>query len=236
MQTTFALPMPPPKAAPKKTSKPPAVRTGRPPDTLAGEVDERILNAAYSVFMERGLHGASIDEIARLARAGKPSIYSRFATKEALFAAVGIRNAARVNANFGHYAIQGATLEERLINIGQGMLGQLLSDDVIDFMRLSAAEARRVPELANFGLGARERGVARVLEALRDIVGTADIRRYPALGPAHIETTARFFLDLVVGPLLMRALVGEDLTLLRAKIDQHVQASVAFFLSGCCNT
>jgi hypothetical protein len=36
-----------------------AVRTGRPPRELAGEVDQRILDAARRVFLERGLAGAS---------------------------------------------------------------------------------------------------------------------------------------------------------------------------------
>ena len=230
--------MPNPKEAQKKKKPliPPAVRTGRPPDKLAGEVDERILNAAYAVFMERGLHGASVDEIARVARAGKPSIYARFPTKEALFAAVGMRNAARVSAHFGNYASTGTNLQARLISIGRDMLEQLLSDTVIDFMRLSVAEARRVPELAHFGRSARERGAAAALKALREVASAADIRRFPALGPAYIETTAKFFLDLVVGPLLMRALVGEELQALRTQIEPHVERSVAFFLSGCRTT
>ncbi|WP_367304051.1 TetR/AcrR family transcriptional regulator [Burkholderia multivorans] len=198
-------------------------------------MDERILDAAYQVFMERGLNGASIDEIARLARAGKPTIYARFATKEALFAAVGMRNAARVTANFGNYASNGTTLDARLVSIGRDMLKQLLADEVIDFMRLSAAEARRVPELAGFGRNARERGASAALAALREAVTAYDIRRFPALGPDRIEVTVKFFLDLVVGPLLMRALVGESLKLLRAHIDTHVHNSVAFFLVGCRN-
>jgi AcrR family transcriptional regulator len=59
-----------------------AVRAGRPPRELAGEVDARILDAARRVFLERGLGGASVDEIASLARAGKPSIYCRVHSKE----------------------------------------------------------------------------------------------------------------------------------------------------------
>src|SRR5262249_14360250 len=64
-----------------------AVRVGRPPRELAGEVESRILNAARRAFLERGLDGASVDEIARIARAGKPTIYARFPNKEALFTA-----------------------------------------------------------------------------------------------------------------------------------------------------
>ncbi len=61
--------------------------SGRPPKELAGEVEERILEAARKVFLERGFEGASIDEIAETARAGKPTIYSRYQNKQALFAA-----------------------------------------------------------------------------------------------------------------------------------------------------
>ena len=67
------------------------IRSGRPPRALAGEVEERILDAARKVFLERGLEGASIDEIADVAHAGKPTIYARFPGKEALFAAVMLR-------------------------------------------------------------------------------------------------------------------------------------------------
>ena len=52
-------------------------RAGRPPRELAGEVNERILDAARRVFLKHGLSGTSIDEIARLARAGQPPLRSR---------------------------------------------------------------------------------------------------------------------------------------------------------------
>ena len=75
----------------KPLQKRPTVRSGRPRRELVGEVDERILDAARRAFLERGLSGASIDEIANLARAGKPTIYARFPGKEALFTAVVMR-------------------------------------------------------------------------------------------------------------------------------------------------
>src|SRR5215469_14620192 len=52
-------------------------RIGRPRRELAGKVDDRILDAARRAFIKRGLAGASIDEIASMARAGKPTIYAR---------------------------------------------------------------------------------------------------------------------------------------------------------------
>jgi AcrR family transcriptional regulator len=60
------------------------VRFGRPPKELAGEVDERVLDAARKIFLERGFEGASIDEIAEAARSGKQTIYARFRNKREL--------------------------------------------------------------------------------------------------------------------------------------------------------
>src|SRR6516165_9282068 len=78
----------------------PAGRTGRPPRELAGGVESRILDAARRVFLERGLAGASMDEIAGFACAGKPTIYARFPSKEALFTAVIMQSVA---ANIARY-------------------------------------------------------------------------------------------------------------------------------------
>src|SRR6516225_11459087 len=90
-----------------------AVRSGRPRRELAGEVDQRILDAARRAFLERGLAGASIDEIAMMARAGKPTIYARFPSKVALFTAVVMRNVAAVTGRFEGHVPAGRTNEER---------------------------------------------------------------------------------------------------------------------------
>ena len=72
----------------ERMAKRSAGRSGRPPRKLAGSAGDRILDAAGKVFAERGFRGASIDEIAEVARAGKPTIYARFPGKEALLTAV----------------------------------------------------------------------------------------------------------------------------------------------------
>jgi AcrR family transcriptional regulator len=66
------------------------------PQKTLGRADiSRILDAAAKVFLKRGFEGASVDEIADVARAGKPTIYARFPGKEALFAAVMARTCAK---------------------------------------------------------------------------------------------------------------------------------------------
>jgi len=219
----------------KRLQKRPAVRIGRPPRELAGKVDDRILDTARRVFLERGLAGTSIDEIARLARAGKPTIYARFPTKEALFKAVVMRNAATARARFESQLPAGATIEERLVKVGTDILGRLLVSDVIDFLRLAIAEARRFPDLANVGRMARERGAQAVTQVLSETAHSDEIERYPAFAPEFLAATTGFFIDLVVARLLMRAVFGEDLKLLRSEISTHVAGSVAFFLAACGN-
>ena len=48
-----------------------------------------------------------------------------------------------------------------------------------------------------------------------------------------LPATAELFVDLVVLPLLLRALHGEKLKSLSAEIEPHVARSVAFFLAAC---
>src|SRR5262245_66646281 len=98
----------------KHPNKGGAVRCGRPPRERAGEVEARILDAARRVFLERGLAGASMEEIAALARSGKPTIYARFPSKEDLFAAVITRDADANIVRFESHVPTGATIEERL--------------------------------------------------------------------------------------------------------------------------
>lgn len=56
-------------------------RRGRPRDTSA---DERILQAAGRLILERGFDKVTVDDVASLARAGKATVYRRWASKEDL--------------------------------------------------------------------------------------------------------------------------------------------------------
>jgi AcrR family transcriptional regulator len=207
------------------------VRSGRPPRALAGEVEERILDAAEKVFLERGFEGASVDEIADVARAGKPTIYARFPGKEALFAAVMARKVRETTSSFESIAPTGATIEERLASIAVAVLRKVLVADTVGLMRATVAEARRFPDLA---ASVPRMGRARGTEAVAQLLGELpESDKLPAFAADHRATTARHFLELILLPVLMRALFGEDLTALRAEIGPHVASTVAFFLAAC---
>ncbi len=218
----------------KPLNKRAAVRSGRPRRELAGEVDERILDAARRVFLERGLSGASLDEIATLARAGKPTIYARFASKEALFAAVVMRNVSAVIGKFEGHAPSGRTIEERLTGFAVALLTWALAGNTVDLMRVGISEARRFPDLANGVQGmARQCGEGTVGRLLSEVAQSDGLGALPAFAPERLAMTTQCFMDLVFKPMIMRALFGEKLETLRAEIASHVKSRVEFFLAAC---
>ncbi len=207
-----------------------ARRIGRPPTELAGEVEARILDAAARVFLERGFSGASIGEIAEVARAGKPTIYSRYASKEALFEAAFLRLLAVRNARLETLEVAGATVEERLVSVGVALVEESLTEDFIGLMRLAMAEARRLPEMSSSLVRqCRERGGMSVVRLL--VEGVGQTFGTDASDPRAL-LAGRIFAESVLLPFILRALAEPDLEALRAEIPAHVKARARFFLAG----
>jgi len=211
-----------------------AVRAGRPPRKRAGEVDARILDAARRLFLERGLAGTSVDEIAYLARAGKPTIYARFPNKEALFTAVVMRAVLASIERFESDAPTGVSVEERLKSLGVNILKWVLVSETIGPVRLAIAEARRFPDLASrVNRLVRERAEKAVVRLLGEAAQSDELSKLLAFAPERLPATSGFFRGIVVWSLLIRALYGEKLKVLHAEIEPHVARSVAFFLAAC---
>lgn len=211
------------------------VRLGRPPKELEGQVDARILGAARKIFLGRGFEGASIDEIATLARAGKPTIYTRFGDKRALFKAVVMGDVVSRITQFGSaWEPSGDTIEERLVRLGDALLHWTLDNERMALMRIAVAEARRFPDLAStVSRTARQLSTEVAARFLGEMAQSGEFAKLPAFAPERLATTARFFLDLVVVPMLMRGLFEDKVETLEAEIDPHVARSVAFFLAAC---
>lgn len=218
----------------KRLNKRREVRIGRPPRERAGEVDARILDAARRVFLERGLAGASMDEIASVAQAGKPTIYARFPSKEALFTEVVTRNIAAASARFEGHIPTGQRIDERLADVGTTVLHWALAGDTVDLMRVAISEARRLPDLASsVERMVHERAAETVAPLLAEVARSDALATVPAFAPRQLATTTKLFMDLVCLPIIIRALFGEKLKPLRAELGPHVARSVTFFLAAC---
>ncbi len=219
-----------------KTPRVKRVRAGRPPLERAGEVEERILDAAHKVFLERGFDGASIDLIAETARSGKPTIYARYRNKEELFAAAFNRQIDARNARLGSHKPVGATIEERLTSIGAAMLRETLTKDHMGLFHLAMAEQRRFPELvAGLTRKAKQRGVETVARLLVEAARCGEFGAQATGREDRSLKAAEIFGELVLLPFLMRALSGESLEALHTGIEAHIERRIAFFLAACRN-
>ncbi len=212
--------------------KRPKIRLGRPPKDLAGDVKSRILDAAQQVFLKRGYQSASVDEIAGMAPASKPTIYAHFDGKEALFEAV-IARVITGLTNFEGYEPRGRTVTDKLTSVGAELVERFL-EDTVGVTRAAIAEADRFPALSRHVQEAgRDRAAAAVSLVLNDTAYT--LQRGPK-GPFSAKrslATAQIFMDLVLLPMLMRALMGEDAKHLRKEAPGFVRERVNFFLAAC---
>jgi AcrR family transcriptional regulator len=224
------------KEAPAKAkgSRRSTVRRGRPPRELEGEVDGRILDAARKVFLHRGFEGASMDEIAAAARAGKPTIYARLGDKRALFTAVVTRDVLSRIAQFSNEVPIQGTIEAQLTHAATTLLHWTLDNERMALMRLAVAEVQRFPELAStVSRSARELSTEMAAHFLGEMAQSGEFGTLPAFAPERLAETARVFLDLIVVPMLLRGLFERDIETMQAEIGPHVARSVAFFLAGC---
>jgi len=77
---------------------------------------ERVLQAADRLWGERGVHGASLDDIAREADVTKPTVYYYFPDKSALFTAVVCSVLEQHGAGLKTAARRGGRARDRLVS------------------------------------------------------------------------------------------------------------------------
>ena len=107
---------------------------------------EEILDAAIAEFAARGLHGASTDEIARLAGISQPYVFRLFGTKKELYLAVVSRCFRQTLETFQRVA-EGKRGEEALRAIGEAYGSLLETDSVYLRAQMQAYAACEDPEI-----------------------------------------------------------------------------------------
>lgn len=122
------------------------------PDWLAPLSDPRnetILSAAFDVFAEKGVHGATMLEIATRAKVSKETLYARFDSKEGLFYALLAWGALKSGVDAESF--DDARLEnprQALDDYAADCLCKMMKPEAIAAQRIAMAEAERMPEVA----------------------------------------------------------------------------------------
>jgi len=215
----FADPDPAAKHGPVTQST--SARRGRPRADAATR-RRRILDAAFTVFSERGFSESTIEAIALTAGVTKRTIYETVGEKEAVFRAVCCDSLASASRLVIAPLPQNAGIHDALATIAHTLLGHATSPGRVAISRMIMLESTRFPDLAKD-----------VLETGRESVDHAIIAVLKQLedrGAVHISDhsmAAKLFYDVVIGNLAFRITLGfGSEAMSEAELDQRLRLFV----------
>ncbi len=165
----------------------------------------RILDAAGSVFAERGLAVATTLAIATRAHVSKHTLYKLFGNKTGLLLALILRRAELMKAPL---LLAGAPrskdeLAAALRLFGTTFLPLICAPNVVRVMRLAIADAERAPELARQMQAHGREPVGRAMQSL--LQSAADNGVIP---PGHVAVMVETYFGVLQGGVSMPLLLG----------------------------
>jgi len=109
---------------------------------------QAMIEAAYSLFVEKGYGSVSVDEIIQLSKGSKSTLYKLFGSKEGIMNAVVESLAEEMLRQIRVEHPEGKTIREVLTSIGEILVDLALSDNAINQFRLAVSNARPFPDVA----------------------------------------------------------------------------------------
>lgn len=208
--------------------KAPKKKPGRPTLEDSVLVDERILEAAADVFLEKGFARARMDEIASRAGITKQTVYARFASKDALFGALAGRFSGLVFSPLEVTRDSKQSPREFLIQFAIAVVSVLRDARSQRLFVMLAAEARAFPDLAS---ATWVEGPGRLRIRLRRFFDhQIELKRMTIPDP---DFAVEQFLGLLVGPIFGRLLFERPSYFVSKKHAQaYLEAAVDLFLGN----
>lgn len=189
--------------------------------------ETQILAAAREAFLANGYAGTSMDQVVALARVSKTTLYSRFPSKESLFAATISAECERRGMRFAADEFAGLPVDEALRRIGRRFLDLVQSPEAVRVMQIVTGEAARFPEL---GRTYFEAGPARARAAVGGYL--AQLADGGILTLDDPEFAAGQFLMACKGTACLQLELGMAEPLTAEQRQSHVAEVVRLFLEG----
>ncbi len=175
------------------------------------------------MFLDKGYHAATMNDIASRAGMSKKTVYQVFPSKDVLFDALVADRLAVLSLPIEE---DGRGLEDVLVDVLVKMALFLLSPQQIGMMRLMVAETQRSPE------------IGRALERLGLGRGNGALEKYLAAQSASgamrlddPQETARMLFGCTVGETLLKLLVCSEPMPSVADIERRARLAVRMFLA-----
>ncbi len=194
--------------------------------TVGEKRRKAMIEAAYSLFIEKGYESVSVDDIIRVSKGSKSSLYKFFGNKEGILKAV-IESLAEEFLREIHLEFPSAkTAREALNRVGMVFADLALSDNAINQHRHAVSHARAFPDLAKLWY---ESGPKRTMDGFADF-----LEKETAAGRLRIADPARaawFFLGMIIFHDNMRRLVCLPPSK-RSELKEMVSEAVEVFLAA----
>jgi AcrR family transcriptional regulator len=196
------------------------------PNTAGQKRRKVMVEAAYSLFNEKGYASVSVDDIIRVSRGSKSSIYKYFGSKEGILKAV-VESLAddmlrQINIDFS----SAKTPREALNRIGMVLVDLALSDNAINQHRHAVSHAKAFPDVAKLWY---ESGPKRTFDGLADF-----LEKESAAGRLRIADPGRaalLFAGMIIFHDNMRLLVCLPRSK-RSELKEMVSEAVEVFLAA----
>jgi TetR/AcrR family transcriptional repressor of mexJK operon len=188
---------------------------------------EAMVQAAYSLFMDRGYESVSVDDIIRLAGGSKASLYKFFGNKEGILRAVVETLADEMLREFNVEFPSGHTVRESLLHIGTVLADLALSENAISQHRHAVAHSRAFPGVARLWY---ETGPSRSIQGI-----AAFLERETEAGRLQVDDPVRaawLFGGMILFKNNMRLLIGapaEKKTEIKKTVTEAVDAFLAAY-------
>jgi TetR/AcrR family transcriptional repressor of mexJK operon len=209
---------------------PAGARPAEPHPSSVGEPSPKrvqMLEAATTLFIAQGYGPVSMDAVARAAGVSKATLYTHFASKDALFATI-IGEACRRNTGAGDsFPTNVDDIGAALRMIGGRVLRFLLEDSTQAIYRVVVSESTRFPEL---GRAFMANGPQVFCD--RFSAWVAEQTQAGLLAAADPQLAAQQFMALLKSGLFMRASLAITPPASEAEIDATVAAAVRTFLAA----
>ena len=186
-----------------------------------------ILDAGWTLFLERGVESTPIEAIAARAGVSKVTLYTHYPDKAALFRAAVEREMERIEAAQRSQASDGhpGTVADQLRDFGLGIMTFLTSKPAIDFYSVVAGELRRHEDLAR---AFYDLGPGRTRQNLAGVIAAAVARgELTAVDPAH---AAEELFGMWQGFTNFQMALGIDIAAIREGMPERVERAVVLFL------
>jgi TetR/AcrR family transcriptional repressor of mexJK operon len=184
-----------------------------------------LLEAAEEVFLAKGYHSATMDDIAQAAGISKKTVYQLIGSKAALFMALLDQYQTRLifptpQPDWSDQRI----LEEHLLALAKF----LLSPDQLAIIRLIMAEYTHSPDLSRvFHQNRFKKAKSRLQSCLSDIAAKQNARF------SDLSEMSAMLFGMTIGEFHLGVLVGFRAPPSKAVLERRIRRGVALFLAGC---